>query len=378
MPTAVVDLTRLKKLHCGLGQFALHLGRTIRDLSGPDLQTTFLVPSRARALLESPSCDSSVYQAAWWQREFSRRTIPDVVGRLLGYPRGDLWHTIDHLSSYGPGDERTPVILTIHDLNFPAERTEAQNARSIELLQRRVDRATLLTTGSHFAADQIRAHLEVGDKPLQVIYHGLCVRPERTVPAPAFAPTKPFLFSIGEFRPYKNFHTLVPLLRALPGDRQLVIGGNHATPYAEKVREEITRCGLQDRVILPGVVSDDERHWLYENCEAFVFPSLAEGFGLPAIEAMSFGKPAFLAHATSLPEIGGPLAFYWHDYEPVAMCEVFEAGMQVFAESDDYAERLRAHAASFTWPVAARNYLDLYADVLGDDTATIRTRKKAA
>ena len=364
MPTAIVDLTRLKKLHCGLGQFALHLGHTIQSLSTPELQTTFLVPRRARALLEEPGRDSRVYPAGWWQREFSRRSLPGSVQNLLGYPQGDLWHTIDHLSTYGPRDSETPVILTIHDLNFPAERTPEQNRRSLDMLQRRIDRATLLTTGSHFAADQIRANLDVGDKDLRVIYHGLCVRPERSVPAPSFAPANPFLFSIGEFRPYKNFHTLPGLLRALPGDRQLVIAGNNATPYAEKVREEIVRWGLEERVILPGVVSDDERHWLYEHCDAFVFPSLAEGFGLPAIEAMSFGKLAFLAHATSLPEVGGPLACYWHDYAPEAMREVFERGMEAFMGNPEAASQLRAHAAQFTWTAAAGCYRALYGEVL--------------
>lgn len=364
MPTAIIDLTRLKKLHCGLGQFALHLGRTLQAQASPELRADVLVPRSARELMADPRGLSRVRTAAWWQRETPRRALRGALRLVRQYPQADLWHTIDHLSTYGPRDARTPVVLTIHDLNFPAERTAAQNRRSLQLLQQRIDRATVLTTGSHFAAQQIHKSLDVGDKELRVIYHGLCVRPEQHVAAPRFAPTKPFLFSIGEFRPYKNFHTLIDFLRGLPGDRQLVIAGNHATPYADKVRAEIARCRLQDRVILPGVVSDDERHWLYEHCDAFVFPSLAEGFGLPAIEAMSFGKPVFLAEATSLPEVGGPLAFYWTDYSAEAMRDSFDRGLQTFAATPDYADRVRAHAAQFTWPAAAANYLRLYAEVL--------------
>lgn len=54
---------------------------------------------------------------------------------------------------------------------------------------------------------------------------------------------------------------------------------------------------------------------LYESCVAFLFPSITEGFGLPVIEAMSFGTPVFLSNSSSLPEVGGNEAFYWNSYE---------------------------------------------------------------
>lgn len=359
MPTAIVDLTRLKKLHCGLGQFALHLGRTLQA-EAEDLALVFLTPRGTESLLAGIRDPLRTLPARWWQKEYLR-----LLRRFIGRPRTteppvNVWHTIDHLSAFAPLDDRIPVILTIHDLNFPRDWTPARVQHSLRRLQRRVDRAALLTTGSHFAAEQIRSLLDVSGKELRVIYHGLCVRPQRTAPRPRFAPTGKFLFSIGEFRPYKNFHVLVEFLRELPPRWSLVIAGNTATPYGEQVRQLARRSGLQDRVLLPGIVSDDERHWLYEHCEAFLFPSLAEGFGLPAIEGMSFGKPVFLAEATSLPEIGGPLAFYWRDLSPAAMREVFEQGMTQAAADPTYSERVRQHAQQFTWPEAARRYLDLY------------------
>ena len=113
MPTAVIDLTRLKKLHCGLGQFALHLGRTLQAQASGDLRTDFLVPRKARHLLADPSGRSRVYSSAWWQRETPRRVLRGAAQLIPFYPQGDVWHTIDHLSTYGPRDERTPVVLTM-------------------------------------------------------------------------------------------------------------------------------------------------------------------------------------------------------------------------------------------------------------------------
>lgn len=369
MPTAVVDLTRLKKLHCGLGQFALHLGRAIQAESREPLRPLFLTPPGGARLLSAATTPPRTATAGWWQKEGLRGPLVRLLGRVPGSPRGDVWHTIDHLSAYGPSDDQTPVVLTVHDLNFPPQRTARQNERSLRKLQRRIDRAAVLTTGSHFAAAQIRSLVDVRGKELRVIYHGLCVRPESSAPRPAFAPEGEFLFSIGEFRPYKNFHVLIEFLGRLPGRLSLVIAGNRATPYGEQVQEQVRRAGLQERIILPGVVSDAERHWLYAHCRAFVFPSIAEGFGLPAIEGMSFGKPVFLAEATSLPEIGGPLAWYWREFEPQSMCAIFEAGLAAFSADDRYADRLRAHAAQFTWPEAVRRYLALYAEVLSSGTS---------
>lgn len=362
MNAAVVDLTRLKKLHCGLGQFALHLGRTLQA-EAVDLRLLFLTHRGTESLLAGIREPLHTCPARWWQKEFFR-PLRRYFGPLRApQPPADVWHTIDQLSAFAPQDDRTPVILTIHDLNFPRHWKPAQVERSLRRLQRRVDRATLLTTGSHFAAEQIRSLLDVSGKELRVIHHGLCVRPQRTAPRPRFAPSGRFLFSIGEFRPYKNFHVLIELLRELPSTWTLVIAGNVATPYGEQVRRLVRRWGLQERVLLPGIVSDEERHWLYEHCEAFLFPSLAEGFGLPAIEGMSFGKPVFLAEATSLPEVGGPLAFYWRDFAPGPMREVFEQGMAQAAADPTYAERVRRHAQQFTWPEAARRYLELYRQV---------------
>ena len=110
------------------------------------------------------------------------------------------------------------------------------------------------------------------------------------------------------------------------------------------------------------------------NCDAFLFPSLTEGFGLPVIEAMQFGKPVFLFKATSLPEVGGTLAFYWSSFDPDAMAAVFHAGMAAFASDPNYPLESIAHARRFSWDKAASEYLAFYREILDDagDTALRR------
>src|SRR5690606_41662991 len=108
-------------------------------------------------------------------------------------------------------------------------------------------------------------------------------------PPPGNAPRQPFLFAIGEVAPKKNFGVLVDLIARLPG-YSLVIAGRKNTPYAAQIEERVRELGLTDRIHLPGIISDSDRYWLYQNFTALAFPSLGEGFGLPVIEAMSLGK----------------------------------------------------------------------------------------
>ena len=109
-------------------------------------------------------------------------------------------------------------------------------------------------------------------------------------------------------------------------------------------------------------ISEAQKAWAYGHCVGFVFPSFTEGFGLPPIEAMYFGKPVFLSRLTSLPEVGGDAAFYFDSFEPQAMRRVVERGLQSAAA---HAGAVQRHARQFNWDRAAQTYLKMYADTLG-------------
>ena len=114
---------------------------------------------------------------------------------------------------------------------------------------------------------------------------------------------------------------------------------------------------------MPGPVDEPTKWWLYAHCEAFLFPSLSEGFGLPVVEAMHVGKPVFLSNLTSLPEIGGREAVYFVDFEPDTLVETLRAGMIAFYEDPLKADRLRWQANRFSWQKAARQYWAVYEQV---------------
>ncbi|HET9784337.1 MAG TPA: glycosyltransferase family 1 protein [Terriglobales bacterium] len=276
-----------------------------------------------------------------------------------------VWHCLHQDSRYWPRERRTPVVLTLHDLNFLKDEDRGRRERRLRALQRRVERAAVVTAISQSTADIARAHLRLADhRPLAVIYNGNPLDPESEEERPGWAPAGRFLLSVAHLHPKKNQLALLPLLTARP-DLTLVLAGEGKPAYVGELRRAAERLGVAGRVVLPGVIGPKVKLWLLRRCEALVFPSLAEGFGLPVVEAMSVGKPVFLSRSDSLPEVGGEAAFYWEDFAPAAMAARLESGLATYAADPGLAGRLRAQAQRFQWEAAARRYITLYREAGG-------------
>jgi glycosyltransferase involved in cell wall biosynthesis len=124
--------------------------------------------------------------------------------------------------------------------------------------------------------------------------------------------TGDFLLYVGTAFPHKNLPTLIKSLdginKVFPG-LKLVLTGKNEIHYQE------LKAWAKDRpsrtnIVFTGFVSDTSLKWLYEHCQAYVFPSLSEGFGLPALEAMSYGAPVVASNASCIPEVLGDAAYY--------------------------------------------------------------------
>ena len=370
LPRVVIDLEKLRHINCGLGRYSLHLGREILPVSAGRFQPVFLLPSGAERYFPDGGFESIAVSP--WNKEAVRRLyrpfIQPLLTSLLPDKRVDLWHVTSQMSKYLPLDPRVPVVLTIHDLNFlhesPADARSDEIDRKLADIQRKVNRAAAIVADSDYVADDVARHLELGGRPVHVVPLAVSTPPVASASRPACVPPGPFLLSIGNCLPHKNFHALFGLLDHVP-DVRLVIAGKKTTPYGEHLEREVAHRGLVGRVILPGEVSDGDRQWLYEHCEAFLFPSLTEGFGFPVLEAMQCGRPVFVSRRTSLPEIAGDLGFYFEGYEPAALAAVFREGLSRYQADPTLAMRLKDHAAGFSWAATARGYADVYAGILG-------------
>ncbi len=346
----LLDLEKLKDPYSGLGQFCTHLTNAlVAQLPAGDTAAALV----RRAELGYLGEGLDYRRIRFYDRFFAMRSKVDV------------WHNLHQESPYWPRSRRIETVLTIHDLNFlyREDYSLIKKARKLKAHQRRVDRADVIVTVSEYSASEVRQHLDVRDKRLAVVYNG-CPPILAADQGEAVAGVEgPFVLGIGVMHPRKNWAALLPLLARLP-DLRLVLAGHDGGEYGEHVRDEVARLELADRVTITGPITETQKTWLMHGCEALWFPSLSEGFGMPAVEAMSVGKPVFLSARTSLPEIGGDLAYYWDSFAPEAMAEVYRRGMREFAADPGRAAALRARAATFTWERAAAAYLEIYRSLL--------------
>ena len=174
------------------------------------------------------------------------------------------------------------------------------------------------------------------------------------------------LLSLSAKRPHKNLLALIDALERLPAERRpvLVLPG-YPTWHEAELRERAAALGVSEDIRFEGWVTGEELEGLWALADAFVFPSLYEGFGLPVLEALHRGVPVACANAASLPEVAGDAALL---FDPRSVSEI-AASIERLLGDPVLAASLRAkglaRAAAFTWARTARLTLDSYARAMG-------------
>ncbi len=174
------------------------------------------------------------------------------------------------------------------------------------------------------------------------------------------------MLGVGSVEPRKNLVRTVEalaLLRARGLPHHLVLAG--AAYFGDgPVHSAIVRLGLEDRVHVLGFVPDEDLPALYTLADAFVYPSLYEGFGIPVLEAMACGTPVAASNATAIPEVAGRAALL---FDPTDV-EAIAGALARLLDDDVTARRLRSdgqiQAARFSWERTARETLKVYRRVV--------------
>ncbi len=344
----VLDCERMKYPNTGLYHYCLNLGFALQQNLDKDNEELYLyVRKKANADFNN---DFNFIN----QHSLHKFYMP--MGKKY-----NVWHCTYQGSNYFPFTKKIPVILTIHDLNFlyDEQKNEKKKEKYLKQLAAKIASADQIVAISQFVLQDIKQHFDVKNKPCKVIYNGCNTAIQFNNITPVEKKINAdFIYTIGTVVDKKNFHVLPGLLKG--NNRLLIISGViQSEEYKKKIIEEAIKQQVESRVVFTGAISEAEKFWYMQHCECFVFPSLAEGFGLPVIEAMYFGKPVILSKLTSLPEIGGSDAYYFNDFDPDNMLQVLEESMQHFKQNNP-AEKIKARAAIFDWNLAAKEYLEVY------------------
>ncbi|NJB82893.1 glycosyltransferase family 4 protein [Wenyingzhuangia aestuarii] len=281
----------------------------------------------------------------------------------------DVLHTSHQLSSYFHFKRFCQKkIVTLHDLNFLHENiSEKKYKKELNKVRKNIKNANIIVCISEFVKRDFLENkkLFTFDKTpeVRVVYNGILF-PKTDVDYNlgefSFLKKKKYILNIGVLFAKKNQLALVKMLPFIEEDLVFVVSGENQF-YAKEIQTEILRLNLVDRVHFCYHVSDEQKWGLIQNSRAMCHPSTAEGFGIPPIEAMCFGKPVFLSNLTSLPEIGGDVAFYFDCFETDSMVATYKKGMELFDNNtEEITKQLVSRSKQFSYKFMAKSYLAIY------------------
>lgn len=274
---------------------------------------------------------------------------------------------------FGGGGAR--VVVTVHDvfpLSYPGHSAALDNLIYRRWLPYALPRVDCIITDSQHSRSDILRFMKVNPERIQAVPLGVRAlfkpipeREARALVKSACGVDKPYLLCVGSINTRKNLTLALRAFAAIQHDhpalRLVLVGGrSFATPLVEQTMTELM---ITDKVILAGTVEDHLLPAFYSAAEAFLFPSLYEGFGLPVLEAMACGTPVIVSNAASLPEVAGEAALL---IDPHSVESISTAVQRVLTDATlklDLRARGLARAAQFTWEKNARETLAIYRHV---------------
>ena len=367
-----IDLSPAIHQKAGLGRYARTLTEHLIALDAANEYVAFaygrFAPNAlSPALRALPRANVPLGARPWRMSVWLAHVLGVSLDRAL--PRADIFHATEHLL---PPLKNARTVFTLHDLIFrlypkhhlPLNHWFLTNAMPFFL--RRAD--AIIAVSECTKSDAIRLyHLSPGK--ITVIYEGVnpalgpVTDPDLIAQARArYAHHQPFIFFVSTIEPRKNIPTLVDALKELRRrgfKHRLLIAGRKGWLY-QNTFDHINQAGMESQVDFLDFVPDADLPALFAACDAFVFPSLYEGFGLPPLEAMACGAPVVCSNTSSLPEVVGNAALLVNPRDAREIANAIERVVSSRALRDELRAKGIAQASRFSWERAARETLAVY------------------
>jgi len=352
----------------GISNYALRL---LRALAAFDEETDYCV-LHSRKDGRPPLPGPNFRPVACWtpaHHRWERWALGMEVARL-GL---DLLHSPDFIP---PAFGYRRSVITVHDLNF-LYYPQFLTAQSLHYYNGQiswaVSRADHILADSHATKADLVSMLNVEPEKVTVVhlaadptYRPLAEAEARKVVA-KYGLEPGYLLFVGTLEPRKNLPGLIQAYRLLRDarttDEPLVLVGGKGWLYDE-IFERVEALHLAEHVRFLHGVPDEDLPGLYSAAGVLTSPSFYEGFGLPALEAMTFGTPVVVSDRASLPEVVGEAGLLVNPDDPQDIARALGRTLNDGALRAQMRERGLAQAARFTWERAARETLEVYQMVL--------------
>lgn len=225
-------------------------------------------------------------------------------------------------------------------------------------------KAVRIITYSQYVKDDVVNYTKINPDKVSAIPLAADPIDVAAEPLPALV-GKQFIMYIGRPTPHKNLERLIEAytkLKANHPELTLVLAGKKDANY-ERIEGDVHRQAIKG-VVFTDFVTEGRLRWLYENCSAYVFPSLSEGFGLPGLEAMLHRAPVVSSNATCLPEVYGEAAHYFDPLDTQAMSDAINEVLTDKNLRQDLIKKGQDQAGKYSWQRTAEQTLEVYNQAL--------------
>lgn len=281
--------------------------------------------------------------------------------RIAQRPRAEHWTgpiDVFHSTDMVPAPSRAPLVLTVHDalaLTMPGV-YGPRYVRIAEAQRRMASQATVIVTHAEANIDEL---VRMGYAPRERFVVA-APGPREFTGASEPVVEGPYLLGIGLLTPRKGFQTLIEAGSRLGSACPPILIVGPDSWETDVVRAAAERFGMTDRVQFLGFVDDSTVERLIRNATIFCHPSVAEGFGMPCLEAMALGAPVLAADIPTVREIADGTVELVPPNDPAALAAALETLLADPARRADLAARGLARAADFTWAGMADRIVDAY------------------
>ncbi len=273
----------------------------------------------------------------------------------------DIIHE-SYYSEYPTIKSICPRVITVHDMIHEKFPNEFSNDDTINLKKKSIERADHIIAISNNTKKDLMEFYNISESKITTIYHG----PTSNLNAEGLSAKKnlnyikPYLLYVGNRSGYKNFKLLISaigLSNQIKKKVNLIAFGGK--PFNNDEIESFNKAGLKQNQVIHITGDDNTLSNLYQNAEAFIFPSLYEGFGMPPLEAMSNNCPVISSNTSSMPEVIGDAGEY---FNPTSAEDLISAIKNVlFSKRREELVSLGLHrVGKFSWEKCAEETISVY------------------